>query len=66
MRDNDLRIIVIAIMAGVLVLHCIVRKRVTAIERIVGFETPASASWTNGHTYMTVVKHSANCPCVIK
>lgn len=38
--------------------------RIKALERIVGTETPASMTWTNGHTYTTLVKHSANCPCV--
>lgn len=41
-------------------------RRVTAIERIVGTEVPASMTWTNGHTYTSIVKHSANCPCVKK
>ena len=41
-------------------------NRLNQLEKIVGFETPAALSWTNGHTYATVVKHSANCPCVKK
>lgn len=40
--------------------------RTESLERIVGTETPASMTWTNGHTYSTIVKHSANCPCVKK
>lgn len=40
------------------------RLRIESLERIVGTETPASMTWTNGHVYSTIVKHSANCPCV--
>lgn len=41
-------------------------KRIDSLQRIVGTETPASMTWTNGHTYSTIVKHSANCACVKK
>lgn len=43
-----------------------IRRRFGTLERIVGTETPASMTWTNGHTYSTIVKHSANCACVKK
>jgi len=43
-----------------------IRKRLNAIERIIGTEAPASMTYTNGHIYTTLVKHSWNCPCVEK
>jgi hypothetical protein len=43
-----------------------VNRRMKRLEHIVGTEVPASMTWTNGHTYSTIVKHSANCPCVKK
>lgn len=41
-------------------------NRIERLEKIVGTEAPASMTWTNGHIYSTIVKHSHNCGCVKK
>lgn len=57
---------VMLVAVGLIMVSQFARNRIEAIERIVGTETPASMTWTNGHVYSTIVKHSANCPCVKK
>lgn len=67
MSDKDKgAVVAIAIMITCIFasFHVVTARRVTALERIVGKEVPASMTWTNGHTYTSIVKHSANCPCV--
>lgn len=71
MRENTPAWVSIAILVLISLWGCVLsdhvikqRRRIEALERIVGTEPPANMKWTAGHTYTTLVKHSVNCPCV--